>query len=560
MSDSRVKSTMTARALAERALDAARAAAGRLTPRDTGMVCFRSEGRVGIVAGLGHGLALAGRLPDGFCPVVIVPERKPVAVEAGEQDGIEVIRGALSRLRGHLGSFDVEFDTPGGSEPLAKVTAGRHRAFDLVLDLSAVPLIDSAIVPIGYFAPAGSAEALERALIDLSDLRGEFEKPQYYSYDAAICAHGRSGIGACTRCLDACPTGAIASLVERVQIDPNLCQGVGICATACPSGAIRYAYPCAGDLLERLRAMLSAYEGVTNDRPRLLIHDAAAGLSGVGRLLDSHPEGVLPVEVEDPASVGMEAWLSALAYGAASVAVLPGNATPPRVLMELRAQVHYAQALLEGMGYPGSLVRLLVTTGEEPELGNLLEEAARSAIPRAGFAGLDDKRQALRMAVDHLHGAAPAPRPMISLPTGAPFGEVTVDDHRCTLCMACVSQCPAKALEAGGDVPELLFVEDNCVQCGICARSCPENAIAPSPRYLYDGLRRRSRRVLKADSPFHCIRCGKPFGTASMIHKMKTLLGSHPRFQGAAAQRLQMCEDCRVVALFEDEMTAGPGS
>ena len=36
--------------------------------------------------------------------------------------------------------------------------------------------------------------ALQAALEELSGLTGEFEKPGYFRYDAAICAHGRSGL------------------------------------------------------------------------------------------------------------------------------------------------------------------------------------------------------------------------------------------------------------------------------------------------------------------------------------------------------------------------------
>ena len=136
---------------------------------------------------------------------------------------------------------------------------------------------------------------------------------------------------------------------------------------------------------------------------------------------------------------------------------------------------------------------------------------------------------------------------------------MTVDEGRCTLCMACVSQCPGKALEAGGEQPQLKFIEENCVQCAMCARTCPENAIAPSPRYLFDLERRRARRILKEEQAFHCVSCGKPFSTRSMIENMTAKLRSHPMFQGAGLRRLQMCEDCRVRAMYVDELSALDG-
>ena len=169
----------------------------------------------------------------------------------------------------------------------------------------------------------------------------------------------------------------------------------------------------------------------------------------------------------------------------------------------------------------------------------------------------------IRLAVEHLHAQAAAPRPMVSLSAGAPFGEVQVDNKRCTLCMACVSQCPAHALEAGSESPQLVFIEANCVQCGLCCRTCPEDAIAASPRFLYDAQQRNKRRILCAEEPFLCIQCGKPFATRQVIDKITGKMRDHPMFQGEALERLKMCEDCRVKALFaaegEGDNPASPG-
>lgn len=46
---------------------------------------------------------------------------------------------------------------------------------------------------------------------------------------------------------------------------------------------------------------------------------------------------------------------------------------------------------------------------------------------------------------------------------------------------------------------------------------------------------------------FRCIRCSTPFGTERGIAAMIARLGAHPMFQGAAADRLKMCGDCRVI-------------
>ncbi len=125
--------------------------------------------------------------------------------------------------------------------------------------------------------------------------------------------------------------------------------------------------------------------------------------------------------------------------------------------------------------------------------------------------------------------------------------------------MACVSVCPASALSDGVDKPQLGFIEANCVQCGLCDVACPENAITLLPRLLLDRDKRMTRRVLNEEEPFHCVVCGKPFATMSVIERMQDKLRGHWMFQDAdARRRLQMCQDCRVKDMFESENTVGP--
>ena len=59
-------------------------------------------------------------------------------------------------------------------------------------------------------------------------------------------------------------------------------------------------------------------------------------------------------------------------------------------------------------------------------------------------------------------------------------------------------------------------------------------------------------RVLAEMQPYRCIRCSKPFGTLRAIENMLSKLAGHSAFQGAAADRLKMCGDCRVVDLYSN--------
>jgi len=92
-----------------------------------------------------------------------------------------------------------------------------------------------------------------------------------------LCAHSRSQVTGCTRCLELCPTSAITPEGDHVIIDPNVCAGCGQCAAACPTGAASYALPTEDALMRRLRAMLIAYREAGGEQAVVLVHDDPHG-------------------------------------------------------------------------------------------------------------------------------------------------------------------------------------------------------------------------------------------------------------------------------------------
>jgi ferredoxin len=167
-----------------------------------------------------------------------------------------------------------------------------------------------------------------------------------------------------------------------------------------------------------------------------------------------------------------------------------------------------------------------------------------------------DKRTTLELALGHLLTHAPAAQQNalpqeLALPAASPLGSLAIDTAACTMCLSCVGACPSRALLDNTERPQLRFIEKNCVQCGLCVTTCPENALQLVPRlWLADeGKARQQARVLNEVPPFECVRCGKPFGTLKAIEAIVAKLANHSAFQGAAAQRLKMCGDCRVIDL-----------
>ena len=495
----------------------------------------------------------------------------------------------LSRCKSHRDCVRV-CEAPGAID-FARVEAGASERgtdrFDLVLDLHRDPAFTMHQPPQGYFHATDEA-ALMRAVLELRDAVGEFEKPKFFRYQQSLCAHSRNEQIGCQACIDVCSARAIrseASLKGKllgkapriagtpvaprpvgggIFVEPHLCVGCGACSTVCPSGALSYGYPGPADQGRRLRTMLTAYAAAGGRQAALLLHSEKAGArmiddlgraARVDRQIQGVPARVLPVALWHTASVGIDLWLAALAQGASQVWVLLTAEEAPEYRAALQAQMDVAQAIVTGLGYAGSHIRLIEARDARdlPALdAALAAPPAQGPVRAASFAAQADKRATLDLALDHLQAQAPAaPLPeAIALPAdGATFGTLKVDTDRCTLCLSCVGACPEKALADNPEQPQLRFIEKNCVQCGLCASTCPEDAITLEPRlWLADGGKaRKSLRVLAEMPPYACIRCGKPFGTLRAIENMVTKLAGHAAFQGAAADRLKMCGDCRVI-------------
>jgi ferredoxin len=472
-----------------------------------------------------------------------------------------------------------------GAIDFARAPQAHGDSFDLVLDLRRDPAWTLHQLPQGYCHVGGDEARLLPAVLELRGLTGEFEKPKFFRYQPKLCAHSRNEQIGCTACIDVCSARAIRSDASRkgrtkaqvanegaggVIVEPHLCVGCGACSTVCPSGAMSFAYPGTVDQGRRLRTLLAAYRHGGGRDAALLVHSEGAGsrlvdelgrAARIDRALQGLPGRVLPLAVWHTASIGIDLWLAAIAQGASQVWVLLTAEEAPEYRQALAEQMAQAQAVMDGLGYAGEHFRLLQARDARDlaALDAALRAAPAQGVARAAtFSAQADKRATLELALDHLLAQAPAAAlpDAIALPAaGAPLGTLLVDTDKCTLCLSCVGACPEAALADNPEQPQLKFIEKNCVQCGLCASTCPEGAITLQPRlWLADGGKaRKAPRVLAEMQPYRCVRCAKPFGTQRAIENMLVKLAGHAAFQGAAAERLKMCGDCRVIDLYSNQ-------
>jgi ferredoxin len=444
----------------------------------------------------------------------------------------------------------------------AALSAGRSESFDLVLDLRREAAFSMHQPPQGYWHPGVDPAAQAAAVVEIAASVGTFEKPKFFNYKASICAHSRSQQPGCNLCLDVCSTAAIRADGDHVFVEPHLCMGCGACATVCPSGAMTYAYPSVSHLGAQVRTLLGTYRAAGGRDACVLFHDATGRelILRLGRRGKGLPARLIPVELHHMASVGLDAWLGALAYGASEVAVLATGAEAPQYSEAIALQMGCAEAIAQALGYQGKHMHLVRAADEAALEASLwaLEPALAVRAP-AQFHWTADKRSTIALAVEHLLAHAPTPQASVALGVGAPFGTIVVNRDACTMCLACVGACPEGAIldHPQAERPELRFIESKCVQCGICAATCPEDAIALEPR-LSLTPEARAARVLNEAAVFQCIRCGKPLGTEKMIGSMLARLAGHSMFAAPGAlDRLKMCADCRVIDMMEKELPGG---
>lgn len=542
---------------------AALLAEAMLEPEPAPLRTVESDGLC-LVYGSGQTALEAARRLEGRLSVTLLLSDARDVVLPSILD-FPVYSGRLKSVKGSFGGFEVTVDGYAPILPSSRGTAqfglgrdGARANCSLILDLAGqAPLVTAPAKRDGYLrADPNDPAAVARALFDLSDMVGTFEKPFYVGYDADICVHSRSGKTGCTNCLDACPAGAISDAGDKIAVDAGICGGCGSCAARCPTGAVHYQFPNRGDQIRRIQTLLLAYRGAGGKKPVLLLHEERHGgdiIAALARFGDGLPGNVLPLAMHAVTATGHDALLAAVLAGAERVVLL----SPPQKIGELpplEAEIAIASALLGGMALAGGEAFEILSEDDPDAVAAALNAARAGATVRepAGFAPVGGKRDVARSAIAALLDRAKDAPEIIALPKDAPYGRISINTDGCTLCLACVGACPVNALSDDPDRPRLSMTEAACVQCGLCQATCPENVITLEARYNATDSAQRAI-VLKEEEPATCTRCGKAFGTKSSIRRIEEkLAGKHSMFKDPLRSSLiGMCDDCRVAAQWE---------
>lgn len=445
-------------------------------------------------------------------------------------------------ISGFLGAFTVNVTIDSQLQSLSKIAKGQAQ-FDLIIDLTEQGVHKAQLPPVGYYAVGRGLISKEKALDCVEEMKGVFDKPKFFRLDTARCAHTSRSLEGCTRCIDACPADALSVENKVITINPYLCQGVGSCAMACPTEAISYALPDSVDTQHYIYQLLQCYQQANGQSPVILFY-AASCESELREKQAMFNSNVLPIQLEELASVGIDTWFCALAYGAVQILLLETSNLHQKTRRVLNKELEIADIFLTKLGMSSTQISMI-------SLDLLSQFRCDIPVPATASEKLrGSKRDKLAAALDFLAEKHDFDNALSSLPSDAPFGRIDIDDNGCTLCLSCVAVCPTNALQSIGTHPGMSFKEQDCVQCGLCQNACPESVISLTPRYNWETQTRQAREILHQEAAAECLRCGKPFAPASMVNMLIEKLRDHSQFQADAITRLSMCEDCRVRDIF----------
>jgi ferredoxin len=276
--------------------------------------------------------------------------------------------------------------------------------------------------------------------------------PEVY---AERCVHARAEVASCERCLEACPSLAWELYEDQMAIDPQRCDGCGLCAAVCPEGAVYRPHETAlGRRGSQLQAFVCCAKANLEATAATLPCVHALGLEQLARW---HAQGVRRVVVCTSACSHCPrgAGESLLTRTALLNRVLSQRDAPPLVVETLAGgpwQAAFADALPED---------------DTPRLSRrgFLSRVFGAAADRASAAG--EGRQ-WRPPGTYLPGPA-SPRAALYAPS--------IDPARCNGCDACVRVCPHGALALAQHGDAYLIEADACTGCGLCVDLCDRQAM-----------------------------------------------------------------------------------
>ena len=354
-------------------------------------------------------------------------------------------------------------------------------------------------------------------------------------YDSAICQYQGRRNDLCAKCVEVCPTVAILKNDEKRELVFSHidCIGCGECVSVCPSGALKFA-PLPQSVFYEISKL---YKG----KIPLLI--AEGEISSALKI--ELPCGVLPFGIFGSKQIDEVNLLSAMQESGSSVIVYGADAGEG---------TREAAELINGISraiYGKDAVFLARNLAELQEALGFAQSAQpwELSINEQGFS----KKEIFSKRVSAMVGEGSFGT--VKSGERLRFGEVSINESSCTLCLSCVGACNTGALYADNSDNSIKFNASLCTTCNYCVLSCAEkdtmalniSGVRLAPEFF-------TYRMLAKDELFKCIECGKEFATTKAVMKIADMMGAHFANEPEKMKTLFCCGDCKAKIMIKKQI------
>ncbi len=382
------------------------------------------------------------------------------------------------------------------------------------------------------FATKQSGVYSSDQLMKIRDNLGSYEYKNFIKYDPNICQYHERNSEICGKCAEVCPTVAILKEdeVKHLAFSHVDCHGCGGCISVCPSGALDYAQMPRGAFFQVTKFFKDSIPLII---PRKMeIENLEVALK----------EGVLPLAIEGEKFLH-EAHLLSLAQTSGAQIVFytdfisKGTGDVIRVLNEIYMKKYGKE--------------LVLVAKDKDELEESLKRASFVDGSRYGINedGLK-KREIFSARLSFLVGADDLGK--VKTGEHVHYGNITINESTCTLCLSCVGACNIRALTAHPEDNTLRFNPSICTNCTYCEVVCPEpntlhvikDEIDLNPSYF-------KQNIMAKDELFKCVECGVEFATVKSVERIASMM--KPMFLGdeIKIRTLYCCADCKPKVMLQ---------
>ena len=352
-----------------------------------------------------------------------------------------------------------------------------------------------------------------------------------------VCLRVRDKTIDCEACYQVCPVEAI-SLGDGVEIDFEVCNECGICATVCPASV--FASRQADDYyLAGIKANLETSEVIGFSCPK----QSGAGASDAG---------IPIVELPCVGRINETLMVGAAVFGAKDVWLnISGcvDCENDSVLKPIHNLVRGVDGLLEVWGSPvafslteeppkksGSGGETVEQT-QEYDRRELFSKFGRELVA-SGLGLAKDRIDKLANVFDpgdekyfeyhlprrrelllRLVKKLDAPGEARVSGEGLPIHSLVIDSELCNFCGNCSLFCPTRAIQTHGGPgnASITFSVSRCLGCDLCLKACSPRALAIEETIALSGLYEESEVPLTRMGYYLCSKCQHKF--ASSVEK-----------------------------------------